>query len=509
MITVVSYTDPNKTPIELDDGSRETLGTLTLFGTGYTEYGEELNENFLHLLENFSTDNPNGIPDPIEGQTIFDEILNLTKVYDGSVLGNIGEPWVQETAPPMESYRLWTVPSTQYTYVNVNEQWVSVADRYLDKSGGHVTGTVNIEGDVISNGPVFSPRMSVFNQGTFSEYANIVTDNINLNDLGNIDFNSRELSSDVPLLLGADNIIANSMTVSVTSVEFNGTLNLQTNDVNNLIDVSDPSSAVTIDYLNSRSASITQLYLLKDGSNQMSGLLEGGQLSISSGNGQYSRIELLGSPGLTIYSPEDAASANDSIISFQNSNHFPTVYPLFHITDTAVGLSAVTSFNSLWKDVSDPVNLQDAANKRYVDNLLGNIEQEIPYGGKLVAAGIFRPDGQLVVSRGISYVIKVGSEYHIGFSSAIISKLYTVVIPPFTQLGQHTIGTEILNPNFYTTRQISRDQAQFRIEILQNATNTSVWTGRWGDSVFEFQGQFRAVPTSTSIEFPFFVFSNE
>lgn len=51
----VKYTDLNKTPIEVQEGEVNSTSTdLDLFGRVKLEYGQELNENMLHLLENFS-----------------------------------------------------------------------------------------------------------------------------------------------------------------------------------------------------------------------------------------------------------------------------------------------------------------------------------------------------------------------------------------------------------------------------------------------------------------------
>jgi hypothetical protein len=51
----VKFTDTNKTPITVSDDT-ETNGGLDiqLFGRGFLEYGEELDETLLHLLENFA-----------------------------------------------------------------------------------------------------------------------------------------------------------------------------------------------------------------------------------------------------------------------------------------------------------------------------------------------------------------------------------------------------------------------------------------------------------------------
>lgn len=52
----VKYTDLNKTPISIPEGDFNNTSTDThLFGRTKLEYGEQLNENILHLLENFAS----------------------------------------------------------------------------------------------------------------------------------------------------------------------------------------------------------------------------------------------------------------------------------------------------------------------------------------------------------------------------------------------------------------------------------------------------------------------
>jgi len=56
--------------------------SLTLIGKDYSGYGQFLNDNFIHLLENFaSTSSP---PNPLKGQLWWDITNNILKVYSGS-----------------------------------------------------------------------------------------------------------------------------------------------------------------------------------------------------------------------------------------------------------------------------------------------------------------------------------------------------------------------------------------------------------------------------------------
>ena len=83
----------------LEDGSLDTTTDLRFIGKNYAGYGEVQNENFLHLLENFSN---NFAPTrPIAGQLWFDssDIAKKLKVYDGSQWKTAGSASASTTAP--------------------------------------------------------------------------------------------------------------------------------------------------------------------------------------------------------------------------------------------------------------------------------------------------------------------------------------------------------------------------------------------------------------------------
>jgi hypothetical protein len=83
--------------ITLEDGALDTSTSVGLLGRNYTGYGEVQNENFLHLLENFSSA---GAPSkPISGQTWFDSSRKVLNVYDGSKWERVGSAITSDTAP--------------------------------------------------------------------------------------------------------------------------------------------------------------------------------------------------------------------------------------------------------------------------------------------------------------------------------------------------------------------------------------------------------------------------
>lgn len=72
----------NLIPGGLSDGTVDTTHTsLTLIGKDYAGYGQFLNDNFVHLLENFA--NTSSPANPLKGQLWWDQTNNVLKVYSG------------------------------------------------------------------------------------------------------------------------------------------------------------------------------------------------------------------------------------------------------------------------------------------------------------------------------------------------------------------------------------------------------------------------------------------
>ena len=80
------------------DGQIDTLSTdLTLIGKNYSGFGEALNENFIKLLENFSsTTRPDN---PIRGQIWFDSSEQKLKVYSGTAFVPVSSATISTTQP--------------------------------------------------------------------------------------------------------------------------------------------------------------------------------------------------------------------------------------------------------------------------------------------------------------------------------------------------------------------------------------------------------------------------
>ena len=90
------------TLITLKDGTVDTATTdLSLFGKGYAGFGERLNENFVYLLENFSsTTSP---ANKQKGQLWYDSTNNQINIYTGQKWKPVGSTINSATAPTNNS----------------------------------------------------------------------------------------------------------------------------------------------------------------------------------------------------------------------------------------------------------------------------------------------------------------------------------------------------------------------------------------------------------------------
>jgi hypothetical protein len=160
------------------DGTINTASSMTLVGKNYAGYGEFLDENFIHLLENSSNTTAPGAP--IEGQLWWDSGLGLLKVYNGSTFKTISAATAQSTAPTSNvTGDLWYDTTNAQLKVWTGSAFLlvgpaftagtgttgAIVDTILDNtSTSHVVIKFYVEDDVIaimSKDAAFTPQSAI------------------------------------------------------------------------------------------------------------------------------------------------------------------------------------------------------------------------------------------------------------------------------------------------------------------------------------------------------------
>jgi hypothetical protein len=86
----VNFADSGKTPIIVNDGTVDTSTSVVLIGKNYNRFGEALNEDLLHLLENAANATPPS--NPTEGQLWYDTENSQLMLFDNGRWYPIGFP---------------------------------------------------------------------------------------------------------------------------------------------------------------------------------------------------------------------------------------------------------------------------------------------------------------------------------------------------------------------------------------------------------------------------------
>jgi hypothetical protein len=151
---------------------------MTLVGKNYAGYGEFLDENFIHLLENSSNTTAPGAP--LEGQLWWDSGNGLLKVYNGSVFKTISAATSSSTAPTSNVQGdLWYDTVNAQLKVWTGAAWLLVGPAFTAGTGttgaivdtitdntatSHVVIKFYVEDDVIaimSKDGAFTPQSAI------------------------------------------------------------------------------------------------------------------------------------------------------------------------------------------------------------------------------------------------------------------------------------------------------------------------------------------------------------
>jgi len=123
----------------IPDGTINTSSSMTLIGKNYAGYGQFLDDNFIHLLENSS--NTTAPSAPLTGQLWWDSGNNLLKVYNGTLFKTISAATASTSAPSSNSTGdLWFDTTNQQLKVWTGSAWLLVGPAFTAGTG--TTGAI-------------------------------------------------------------------------------------------------------------------------------------------------------------------------------------------------------------------------------------------------------------------------------------------------------------------------------------------------------------------------------
>ena len=118
----------------ITDGTINTSSAMTLVGKNYAGYGEFLDENFIHLLENGA--NTTAPASPLTGQLWWDKTNLLLKVYNGTIFKTISAATSSASQPSSNvTGDLWYDTTNQQLKVYTGASFLVVGPGYSQAQG--------------------------------------------------------------------------------------------------------------------------------------------------------------------------------------------------------------------------------------------------------------------------------------------------------------------------------------------------------------------------------------
>jgi hypothetical protein len=123
----------------IPDGTINTTSSMTLIGKNYAGYGQFLDDNFIHLLENAANGTQPG--SPLTGQLWYNTTNGVLNVYNGVGFKPLGGANASSTAPTNNNVGdLWYDTVNQQLNVYTGTTWLLVGPVYTPSTG--VTGAI-------------------------------------------------------------------------------------------------------------------------------------------------------------------------------------------------------------------------------------------------------------------------------------------------------------------------------------------------------------------------------
>lgn len=273
------------------DGTINTSSSMILVGKNYAGYGEFLNENVVHLLENGASSTAPGAP--LIGQLWWDKASNVMKVYNGTTFKTISSATSSTTAPSsnVPGDLWWDTTNDQLkVYNGSNFTLIGPASSAGQGTSGAVVETItdNVSVDhvvikmfvndvivaIVSKDPTFTPQVALPGFSTISPgmqlsstvsnavFNGTATDSELLDGINSTQFlrsdendttiGSFSILNDTGLSVGADQDAKISVTSSTSEVIFQN----QTQDANISIRVNDGGSTTTALFVNGSTSDV-------------------------------------------------------------------------------------------------------------------------------------------------------------------------------------------------------------------------------------------------------------
>lgn len=139
MSYTINLTNGNLLTTVQDGTINTTACSQTLVGKNYAGYGQFLDDNFVHLLENAA--NGTAPTSPLTGQLWFNTTTGVLQVYNGVGFKSLGSAQAASSAPANNSIGdLWYNTTTQQINVWTGSTWLLVGPIYNSTTG--VTGAI-------------------------------------------------------------------------------------------------------------------------------------------------------------------------------------------------------------------------------------------------------------------------------------------------------------------------------------------------------------------------------
>lgn len=138
----------------IEDGTIDNTLDIKLIGKNYAGYGEVQNENYVHLLENFSS--TTAPPRPISGQIWYDSATKKLKFYDNSKWRTTGGAEISATAPTgLTTGDFWFDTANNQLYSWSGTEFVLIGPQGVAGSGTTQMRSRSVKASLVDGGGTY------------------------------------------------------------------------------------------------------------------------------------------------------------------------------------------------------------------------------------------------------------------------------------------------------------------------------------------------------------------